>query len=75
MGMQKLRGGGVNITSGLSLGPLVYMASQENKSPQETECGVHACGGGVCLSVCVCVFLENNEEEGTFSHTCAYSCA
>lgn len=32
---------GVNIASGLSLGPLAFMASQENKSPQETEWGAH----------------------------------
>lgn len=32
---------GINIASVLSLGPLAYLASQENKSPQETEWGAH----------------------------------
>lgn len=63
-------GGGVNIAPGLSLGPLAFMASQENKTPQETQCRAHMC-------VRVCVF---GEQWGVwcFIHyyifTCAYSC-
>lgn len=50
-GGESSEGGGVNIAPGLSLGPLAFMASQENKSPQETKFGAHTC-------VQVCVFGE-----------------
>lgn len=43
------RAGSVNIAPGLGLGPLAFMASQENKSPQETRCGAHT-----CVHVCFC---------------------
>ena len=39
--MEEERGWGVNIPPGLSLGPLAFMASQENKSSQEAKCGAH----------------------------------
>lgn len=64
---EKLEGGDVNIAPGLGLGPLAFMASQENKSPQETECGAHTC-------VCILVNSLGYDVHGSF-FACAYSCA
>lgn len=63
-------GGAINITPGLlSLGPLAFMVSQENKSPQETERGPHTR---------VHVFVEDNEEcvyNAATVHFVTFTCA
>lgn len=60
-------GGDVNIAPGLSPGPLAFMATQENKSPQET----------VCACVCFWRTMRTMLFYTLIAHsifTCAHSC-